>query len=143
MGAGLVKGFSLVSLLEAALNVALTFWLGKTMGVPGILLATIIAGACTSHWYIPYTAMKFLKINLLDYLKVVFIPMITISSFGIVLYWASQELFEVVKLNWLTFFSIATLVAILFAGFTWIVLLRKEFAQYIPPKMKKFLYITS
>jgi O-antigen/teichoic acid export membrane protein len=141
IGAGLVKGFSLISLLEAAINISLTLWLGKMFGVAGVLLATVIAGSLTSLWYIPYTAMKFMKIRFTEYLKAIFGPLISISVVGMCLYWISRYLFGHIELNWVNFFAVALLLAIIFVTFTWSLFLRKELLHYIPYKIKRYLYL--
>ncbi len=142
MGAGIVKGFSLVSLIEAGINIALTLWLGKLMGIAGILLATIIAGACTGLWYVPYTAMKFMNIRLVEYLKTIFFPASCISALGGILYMVATYLFKSIDLNWLNFSIIAFLVGLLLAAFTWIFFLRKEFSHYVPVQFKKYLLVS-
>lgn len=141
-GAGLVKGFSLMSIIEAALNLGLTLVLARMYGVKGILLATIIAGWATSGWYIPLTTLKYLKISLMEYLlKPIIIPLLTISSLGMVLYWLSKNIFEIFDLTWVNFIVVTFFLGIMFAAFVWIAFLRKEFSNYIPIRFKKYLFV--
>jgi O-antigen/teichoic acid export membrane protein len=140
-GAGLVKGFSIISVIEAALNIVLTLYLGRIYGLIGILIATIIAGVLTSVWYIPYTTMQYLKISLIQYLKLIFGPFILISLFGVVAYWISVYFFENIELKWLNFLSWALLLFLIFAAFTWLTFLRKIFSPYVSGRLKKYLLI--
>lgn len=141
-GAGIVKGFSIISIFEAILNLALTLTLGKLLGVKGILLATIIAAGLTSIWFTPYTVLKHLKISLPEYLfKPLLIPFLSISSFGIVLYWMVINVFRNITLNWFNFIVLCLILVGLFSAFAWLFLLKKEFSNYIPHRFKKYLLL--
>jgi O-antigen/teichoic acid export membrane protein len=140
MGVGLVKGFTMMSIFEAIINIGLTFWLGKKMGISGILIATIIALFLTNGWFTPYLAMKNIKINLKEYLfDAILIPLISISCLGIVVYMLCQNLFRLIQMNWINFIGLALLTTFLFVTFVWIIFLRKKFSEYIPPRFKKYL----
>jgi O-antigen/teichoic acid export membrane protein len=141
-GAGIVKGLSVVSLVEAVLNLGLSIWLGKLYGIKGILIATIIAGALTTVWYTPYSLVKFTKIRLVDYLiKPVLFPIIIISCFGAILYWGSNQVLQTMEVNWLSFIGLGLVLGVLFGLFIWTVLLKKEFIEYVPVRFKKYLYV--
>lgn len=139
-GAGIVKGFSLVSIVEAGLNILLTIFLGRMFGIPGILGATLIASLFTTFWFVPFTAMKFLKLSFWEYfLSPILKPVLLISSFGFLIYWLSDMMFESVTLNWLNFLAIALLLSFFFALFVWVIFLKKEFSIYLPNRFKKYL----
>jgi hypothetical protein len=117
----------------------LTLLLGKTLGIAGILLATIIAGACTGLWYVPYTAMRFLQIKLSEYLKVILFPLCAISIIGLGLYWITTFVFQRIELSWFSFFVISSVLMSLFGIATWILFLKKELSHHIPQNIKKYL----
>lgn len=59
-----------VQLFTALLNVFFSILLGKYWGLFGILLATVIARACTHLWYTPYVVYKYaFKRNPMEYFK--------------------------------------------------------------------------
>ncbi|GEO04027.1 hypothetical protein AAE02nite_16910 [Adhaeribacter aerolatus] len=141
-GAGLVKGFSIVSMFDAAINLTLTILLGRKYGIEGILLGTIIATCVTSMWYIPYTAMKFMKISLVEYLlKPILMPFILISLLGVCAYYLTNMLVQGVDINWFTFSLIGFCLTVVFGIFIWLVFLRYEFLDYIPVKFRRFLFV--
>ncbi|MFA6939909.1 MAG: hypothetical protein WCQ54_02865 [Clostridiaceae bacterium] len=55
---GMFKQTKFVFLITAAINIVLSIILGKTSGVFGILLATIISRLLTNMWYEPYVLFK-------------------------------------------------------------------------------------
>ncbi|MBR3584857.1 MAG: hypothetical protein IKO00_02435 [Oscillospiraceae bacterium] len=46
-------------LLTAAINLVASIWLGKLLGLFGILVATAISRACTNTWFDPYAIHKY------------------------------------------------------------------------------------
>lgn len=141
-GAGLVKGFSIVSIIEAAINVGLTIFLGKQYGIVGILLGTIMASCLTSLWYIPRTALKYMQISLSEYLlRPILLPIISISLLGIAAYFISNNLLREVEINWLNFSLLALVLSFVFGAFVWLVFLRNEFSGYIPVRFKRLLFV--
>jgi O-antigen/teichoic acid export membrane protein len=138
-GAGLVKGFSIMSVFEAIINVVLTIWLGKKFGIAGILTATLIASAITCVWYNTYTIIRYLKMSLAEYLlRPIVIPFIVISIFGLLLSWLGKSIFESVSLNIINFIVVALTLGILLTMFSWFAFLRKEVSAYIPDSVKNY-----
>ncbi len=139
-GIGIVKGISLMGLAEALLNLVLTIWLGKIYGIQGILIATIIACWLTVMWYVPFITMKNLKIELNEYLlKPLLIPILAISGLGAIFYFFTNYIFDIIPITWLSFSVISFITALLLMCFVWIVFLRKEFSEYIPVRLRKYL----
>ena len=56
---GLFRRGRYVSLITAAINIALSIILGKAWGLFGILLATAISRLVTNTWYSPYAVFKY------------------------------------------------------------------------------------
>jgi O-antigen/teichoic acid export membrane protein len=139
--AGIVKGFSVVSIIEAIINIALTIILGKLLGIKGILLATLIAGALTTVWFVPYTALRHMRISLNEYLfKPLIIPLAAISSVSLLLNWLCGILLSFITINWFHFVLISIFLVLTLGLFVWIAFLKKEIALYIPLRFRKYLY---
>ena len=139
-GIGIVKGTSLMGLAEALLNLGLTIWLGKIYGIEGILIATIIACWLSVMWFVPFITMKHLKIELKEYLlKPLLIPLLSISGLGALFYFLTNYIFGIIPITWSSFILISFTIALLLICFVWIVFLRKEFSEYIPVRLRKYL----
>jgi O-antigen/teichoic acid export membrane protein len=139
--AGVVKGFSVVSIIEATINIILTITLGKLFGIKGILLATLIAGGLTSVWYVPYTALRHMKISLSEYLlKPLIFPLAAISGLSLILNWLCGIVSGFITINWFYFILISFCLVSILGIFVWIVFLKREIAIYIPPRFRKYLY---
>jgi O-antigen/teichoic acid export membrane protein len=66
---GRIRGVVVMSVIEAALNLGLSLYFAKTMGMLGVALGTTTAGLLTSGWYVPMVVMQELHMALWDYLK--------------------------------------------------------------------------
>jgi O-antigen/teichoic acid export membrane protein len=140
--AGVVKGFSITSIIEAILNICLTLFLGRLLGVKGILLATMIAGALTTVWYVPFTVLRHMKISLAEYLfNLIIIPLFAISCLGISLNWMFNILSEQISINWFYFILGSFFTILILSVFVWVVFLKKEIGLYIPIRFRKYLLI--
>lgn len=99
-GLGIAKRISIMALIEAAINVLLSIYFVKKYGISGVVLGTIIGGMLTSFWYIPYLAVKYLKINVVSYLVGLLKPILTCSAFGAILFWLLSNKINQID-NWL------------------------------------------
>ncbi len=85
-GRGLFKETKLIVLLEAIVNLVLSFVLVLKYGITGILIATTISMLTTTLWYMPYFIYnKYLKTSSIQYfikLFMVFILSIFIAYIG-------------------------------------------------------------
>ena len=61
--------WSLMSLGEGALNLALSLWWVRRFGLTGVIGATVTASALLTFWYLPYAALKTLEIPIRDALR--------------------------------------------------------------------------
>jgi O-antigen/teichoic acid export membrane protein len=52
---------SYVVFVEIGLNMLLSYWLSKELGLLGIALGTLIASACTSAWFAYYECHYYFK----------------------------------------------------------------------------------
>jgi O-antigen/teichoic acid export membrane protein len=66
---GDMRGLGLLSLLEGSLGVALSLFLVREMGIPGVALATAIAGTVTTGWYNAYKICSIINLDLGHYLR--------------------------------------------------------------------------
>ena len=141
-GAGCVRGMGLLSLVEAALNLALSIWLGRRFGVIGVIGATLVAGVLTHGWYTPRLAMSYLKITPREYLaEPILRPFALISVAGVALYALSRAALDAASLNWVTFFAFGLFAALALAVFTWLLVLRRELGIYVPVRFQRLLCI--
>ncbi|WP_299285165.1 oligosaccharide flippase family protein [uncultured Mucilaginibacter sp.] len=112
-GAGFTKGFSIMSLIEAAANLALSIILGRLYGITGIVVATIIAGILTSGWFVPYIAFKNMDFDWKQYFYYILKPVIGCSFFGVLFYYEFNDFFKAIN-QWIILFLSAAGITILF-----------------------------
>jgi O-antigen/teichoic acid export membrane protein len=98
-GAGIAKQLSLMSMVEAALNLGISILLAKQMGLKGVLIGTILAGLLTSVWYVPYLTSRFMKIPIRSYLLSLLKPILFCSIFDAVIYYLFKDIFSQIS-NW-------------------------------------------
>ena len=65
---GKLHGLTVVSSIEAGLNILLTLFLIHSLGIFGVALATVLS-RLISTFYVPYLINKSLKINSIGYVK--------------------------------------------------------------------------
>lgn len=117
--AGIANKIAFMYVLEAALNVLLSIILIKQYQILGVILGTIISGALTSVWFVPYLAIKYMKTNVYIYIKTIVIPLAVESLVGGALYLASKKMFLRID-NWLQLilysflFSVIALLPVIF-----------------------------
>ena len=100
-GAGLMKTFSLVSLVEAALNVGLSVVLVRRYGVAGVLAGTLAAGLLTSGWYTPVRAMRHLGLSAAAaFVRPVLVPAAVVGAAGALLWLLEREVAAYLPVTW-------------------------------------------
>jgi O-antigen/teichoic acid export membrane protein len=67
IGAGVIRGVVFMSIVEAALNLALSLWWVRRYGIVGVAAGTVVAGLCTSAWYVVRTVSATLQISVTEY----------------------------------------------------------------------------
>ncbi|MGY4384242.1 O-antigen/teichoic acid export membrane protein [Pedobacter sp. UYP24] len=121
-GAGIAKQLSFMSILEAILNLGISIYLTKLMGLKGVLFGTIIAGLLTSVWYVPYLTSKFMKISIKEYLISLLKPILFCSIFDVVIFFLFRNIFSQIS-SWfyLMLYSMifSILVAIPMVWYNW------------------------
>lgn len=111
--AGIVKGFSLMSLIESALNIVISLWLCNRYGIIGVIYGTLISGTITSCWYVPFVAIKGKHFTLSSYLRPILQPMLFCSVFGLLAYVAFHNSFERID-NWFKLIFYTGFVSLIF-----------------------------
>lgn len=81
---GNIRILSYVTLFEGLLNLVLSIWLGRKIGIPGVLLGTLIAHIPTTI-YIQRLAQYNLKISLLEFTKKCLFPVFRLTTFAVIL----------------------------------------------------------
>jgi O-antigen/teichoic acid export membrane protein len=84
--------WSLMSLAEGVLNLALSLWWVRHFGLAGVIAGTVVASALMTFWYLPYAALKTLELSVTDAFKELAPGMIlSVASMAIVaILWSSR-----------------------------------------------------
>ncbi|WP_310391077.1 oligosaccharide flippase family protein [Hymenobacter sp.] len=140
---GIARPLSFAAMIEAALNLTLSIALGYRMGMPGILLGTILAALLTSVWYVPFLLRKHLGISLADSLvRPVVGPALGVSAAGAGVCLLVQAFNKIAFFNhWLWFLPIGALAAGLMGVFVWLVYLRGPLGEYVPVRFRRYLLV--
>ena len=109
---GQVGILSLLALVEGILNIGLSLWLGKLLGLPGVMFATVFANMITTS-YLQWKGMKLNQIHICEYLcltlKPIIIPVVASATITIL------AIYVLEPSGWLLFIAAAmTLVSIYF-----------------------------
>ncbi len=81
---GSIRFLSMITLVEGVINLLLSIWLGKKIGLAGVMVATFIAHIPTTV-YLQWRAHKDLKINLLVFTRECLFPVFVVSGFSALL----------------------------------------------------------
>lgn len=113
-------------LATAALNLVLSYFLGKEFGIFGIIVATAIARLVTNFWYDPYVVLTLgLKVNPLSYLG-------RFSLYLLILFAVSGSVYFI--FSWIQFHLwlqiLLKVVLILVLFFSFIFLLMRKTTEY-------------
>jgi len=101
---GNIKRLGYITLFEGLFNIALSFWLGKTLGLYGVMLATFIANIPTSA-YLIYTGRKIVQSSFKNYftkvLKPIYIPQILLLGYMLFVHYkyVPSNLFDFIKIS--------------------------------------------
>lgn len=74
LGLGKIKVSTTLIVVEALINLALSIFLVRKVGVWGVALGTLSAQLLTNFWFIPYYTTKQIEGNFFAYLQKVFLP---------------------------------------------------------------------
>ena len=139
---GDIKGLSVWAILEAGINLCLSYYLGKKYGITGIIGATLLASLLTTSWFIPYKTMKVFNIPFIDYIKPILLTTAFFIPVGILFHFTSRIYFEWIGTSWLSIILFGGLLTIILLLFSWYVVLRNTFITYLPSKLKdKYKFI--
>lgn len=69
LGVGRLRGVVVMSLLEAALNLALSLWWVRRYGPAGVAAATLAAGLLTSGWFVTLVTARLLEVGVATILR--------------------------------------------------------------------------
>lgn len=142
---GVARALSVVTMVEAGFNLALSIGLSYWLGMRGILLGTILASFLTSAWYVPYLLKKHLDISLRDSIvRPIIWPTIGVSMAGAGLFYLVRSMASLPLLNhWLGFVLIGGGASVLLGIFVWLVYLRAVLSEYVPVRFRRYLLVAS
>ncbi len=86
------EAFVFWALGAGILNLILTWWLIKTLGLLGVALATMLAQMLTNNWYVVYRGLRRLRLPLGVYLQQILMPVILIFFAALLLLSAGKQL---------------------------------------------------
>lgn len=138
---GIARPISLMGVVEAVINLSVSIILGYLIGLPGILLGTILASITTSGWFIPRLLRLHLGINAKQFWIDSFLrPLLWISVVGAGLDLAINYLHQQkIVSGWLGFFVSGAIVGIVLLAVSWFLFLRTILAEYIPQRFRSSL----
>jgi len=139
---GDIKGLSVWAILEAGVNLVLSYYLGKQYGILGIIGATLLASMLTTSWFIPYKTMKVFNIPFIDYFRPIILPALYFIPVMGLMYFGSIAYFDWLGKSWISLIVLGTVTGIILIAFAWYVILRRTFIMYLPAKIKdKYKFI--
>lgn len=111
---GRIRGVAIMSMVEAALNLALSLLLAKPLGILGVALGTAIASLGTSGWYVPRVLLQETRTSLLEYLRECWTPPLLAGSAAL----AAAALLRIIAapMLWPALIASAGIVALVYAG---------------------------
>jgi O-antigen/teichoic acid export membrane protein len=88
-----LKSLALVRWTEGVVNLSLSIYLAQEIGMIGVALGTLVAGALTSAWYFPLKTCRLLSVTLADLSREVVFPLFRFSLllFGLALLFAEAD----------------------------------------------------
>jgi O-antigen/teichoic acid export membrane protein len=89
---GCIGILSMVLLMEGLVNLGLSLWLGRKLGLQGIALATLIASAI-SWSYVQYRVHKELLLSFMDIVKRCVLPAVMVTSIYSPILFVAKNLF--------------------------------------------------
>ena len=138
---GIARPISLMSVVEAVLNLSISIGLGYLLGLSGILLGTVIATGLTSGWFIPQLLRKHLGVSANQYwLKSFLKPLVYLSVIGLGLYSVVSHYYMAGSLQgWLSFILTGVVVGVLLMGAAWVLFLHEILIEFVPSRLKAVL----
>lgn len=132
---GKVRNYSILTLMQAGLNIFLSVYLGKLYGISGIITATILS-LSLSLIYIPYQTIKVLRGNFKDFVyKPVIKPLVILSPVGLGYYlligtWIQKENF-----GWISMTGAVLTGCTLLGSVAYFVFLKRIIRNLLIPRM--------
>lgn len=140
---GITKSVSLMSLVEAPINISLSIFLGHRIGLPGVLVGTLVASLLTSVWYTPYLLNRHLGLTFGAIATAVVRPALGISLAGAAVYGLVWSVRHVLPNSLLLFFAVGAVAGAFLTAFTWLFFLRTPFASYVPASLRRYLLVAA
>lgn len=140
---GITRSVSLMGLVEAPINITLSIFLGHRIGLPGVLIGTLVASMLTSVWYTPYLLGRHVGLSAGAIAGSVVRPLLGISVAGAIVYGLVWEVRQMLPNSLLLFGVVAAFAGLLLTAFTWLVFLRTPFAAYVPAPLRRYLLVAA
>lgn len=135
---GKIKGYSVISIIQAAISILLSIPLARKWGLTGILIASNIA-ALISFIYIPLKTAKEIKFPLNVYIRGFLLPFFYVSICGVIIYIASTWYFNTYRPTLLSFVMIGLLASAGITIYSCYFLLRNDVSRFLQSTTFNFL----
>ncbi len=128
------EAFAGTTIVAGVLKLTLAFVLGKSFGLSGIALSTLVAQLLTNHWYMVYRALTRLNLNVWSYWTKVVFPVIVVA---ILVYVISRGLAVLTTdvAQWVSVTAGALIAGVLFAVASWCLAMEKTQRNWVLIRM--------
>jgi|GEM_PF-1062790 len=133
---GKVRNYSILTLIQASLNIFLSVYLGKLYGVSGVITATILS-LTLSLIYIPYQTIRTLKGSFKDFVYMPVIkPLVILSPVGLGYYLLVEAYIHTASLNWISMTGAVLTGCALLGSVAYFVFLRNIIRNLFVPRLQ-------
>ena len=113
MASGNMRILTRVAILEGIANLGLSLWLGKIIGLPGVMLATVIANLPATSYLLLFMTRN-LRIGIPEYLRVCILPSLFPITIGCAMALLCGRLIP--DKGWVSFIAQGTILVTVYAG---------------------------
>jgi peptidoglycan biosynthesis protein MviN/MurJ (putative lipid II flippase) len=126
-----------VAVLEGLTNLGLSIWLGKMIGLPGVMLATVIANLPATT-YLLLVTLKRLKVTKMEYLCQSILPSLLPIAIGSVITIICGRFLP--ERGWVSFFSQGTILIFAYGGIAYRLSLTRAEREWLGGHLLQLLH---
>lgn len=134
IASGRILYFGLVGLLEGMINLGLSIWLGKVIGLAGVMLASVIANIPATASVL-YMSMRGLKIGVPEYLRSCIIRVLPPTVIGYAAGHLTGKLFS--DNGWMRFIAQGGVLLAVYAASTYLLALTNEERTWVGSRLNR------
>ncbi len=122
MASGQIGTFSRIVLFEGVTNLGLSIWLGHAVGLPGVMIATVMANIPTTV-YVLLFSMRNLGVGVMEYLRTCVLPLLFPSVIACAFCHLSSRF--LVQEGWISFIIEETILIVVYCSIAYTVTLSR------------------